>query len=321
MKYSILFVSTLAILMIPLSLHAADTSFVPLTQVPAFTDVAGNSNLSGFFNSLYKYCIGIAAILAVLQLIRAGIMYMSPDSIGEKSEAKNLIGLSLFGLLLVLSPVIVFSLIDPRILNLKLDLAPLHSGSSAPTQTNTGPQPPATQGANQSTNQGSNQNTTQTNTGSLGNGAQFADGTQVSCLYPGGGQGNKIATVVAHVYDQQPFLQVRFENETTLRYVAPDDCHAYQANAADITSVAQFHVNDMMYCPLDPPKYTNGQVVSIDATQGLLQILFSSGSSYSFSASSCFKSGSDRERQVCGTPPNCSTNCSVYGSICEPTHS
>ena len=112
-----------------------NTTFKPLTQIPAITDLGGTPTLAPFLNTLYKLCIGIAAILAVLQIMRAGIMYMSPDSVSEKTEARNLIGWSLFGLLLVLTPTIVFGIIDPRILNLDIDasirqIAPSGSSSS-----------------------------------------------------------------------------------------------------------------------------------------------------------------------------------------------
>jgi hypothetical protein len=48
-------------------------------------------------------------------------MYMGGDSITEKKEARNLITLSIVGLILVLTPVIVFNIINPDIL--KLDIS------------------------------------------------------------------------------------------------------------------------------------------------------------------------------------------------------
>lgn len=98
-----------------------DTGFVPLTNIPQLTEVAGAFSLEAFLNALYRISIGIAAVVAVLQIMRAGIMYMGSDSgFAEKKEAKNLIALSIGGLILVLSPVIVFSVINPEILTLKI---------------------------------------------------------------------------------------------------------------------------------------------------------------------------------------------------------
>lgn len=118
MKYT-LFV--LSLLILPTIVFAQEYGFVPLTQVPFLTDTGNSFDLSQFLNNLYRLAIGVAAVIAVLQIMRAGIMYMGGDSVTEKKEAKNLIGLSIAGLVLVLSPVVVFSIINPEILSLKID--------------------------------------------------------------------------------------------------------------------------------------------------------------------------------------------------------
>jgi hypothetical protein len=98
-----------------------DSSFVPLTTNAPFLEGVGNAaRLPDFLNSIYRICIGAAAVLAVLQIMRAGIMYMGGDSVTEKKEARNLIAMSIGGLVLVLSPVVVFSVINPEILSLKI---------------------------------------------------------------------------------------------------------------------------------------------------------------------------------------------------------
>lgn len=95
-------------------------TFVPLTGLPGVETVATSNSLSNFLNSLYRICVGLAAVLAVIQITRAGITYMVKDSFASKKDAKHLIQMSLFGLLLVLTPTIVFGIIDPRILSLKI---------------------------------------------------------------------------------------------------------------------------------------------------------------------------------------------------------
>lgn len=106
----------------PLVVFGADASYVSLTNAP-FLESAGNAaSLPAFLNDIYKICIGLAAVLAVLQIMRAGIMYMGSDTgFAEKKEAKNLIALAIGGLILILSPVIVFSIINPDILDLKIN--------------------------------------------------------------------------------------------------------------------------------------------------------------------------------------------------------
>lgn len=122
MKY-VRFIILFLLASIPLAVFAQEdsTKFVPLTNVP-FLEAAGNaSTLPKFLNDLYRICIGLAAVIAVLQIMRAGVMYMGGDSVTEKKEAKNLIGLAIGGLILVLSPVVVFSIINPDILSLKIN--------------------------------------------------------------------------------------------------------------------------------------------------------------------------------------------------------
>jgi hypothetical protein len=119
---TVLFFSA-TLLLAPLLVFAQDTTstaFIPLTSIPGI-ESAGNANsLPDFLNNLYRLMIGAAAVLAVLQIVRAGIMYMGGDSITERKEAKNLIALAIGGLVLILSPVIVFSVINPDILSLKI---------------------------------------------------------------------------------------------------------------------------------------------------------------------------------------------------------
>ncbi len=124
MRYQYLFITFASFALPAVALAAADTSslgFVPLTSIPGIESAGNAATLPDFLNNVYKLSIGLAAVLAVLQIIRAGIMYMGGDSITEKKEARSLITLAIGGLVLVLSPVIVFSIINPKILDLKID--------------------------------------------------------------------------------------------------------------------------------------------------------------------------------------------------------
>ncbi len=119
--------------------HAADTGFVALAPIPGLTKgvIANPTGLANFFNNLYKYLVGLAAALAVIQIIWAGIeIAANRDNVGTLLDEKGKIYNAIFGLLLVLSPVLVFSIINPSILNLSLNLQPLNT---APQQIKTGP--------------------------------------------------------------------------------------------------------------------------------------------------------------------------------------
>lgn len=99
------------------------SGFVALAPIPGLTDIQYAPNgLAAFFNNLYKFAIGIAATLAVVEIIWGGLNISTQDSVSKKEEGKERIQNAIFGLVLVLSPVLVFSLINPNILNLSLNL-------------------------------------------------------------------------------------------------------------------------------------------------------------------------------------------------------
>ncbi len=108
-------------------------SFVPLTKIPGLTDVAANSaGLATFFNNLYKYLIGIAAVLAVIEIIWGGLEMMG-ESVTKHSKGRERITQAILGLVLVLSPVLVFTIINPSILNLSLNLPVLDTPTTTTT--------------------------------------------------------------------------------------------------------------------------------------------------------------------------------------------
>ena len=110
------------------------SGFVALAPIEGLTRgvVANQTGLANFFNNLYKYLIGLAAALAVIMIIWGGLEYSTQDSISKKSDGKERIYQAIFGLILVLSPVLVFSIINPSILNLSVNLPPLDTRTAAP---------------------------------------------------------------------------------------------------------------------------------------------------------------------------------------------
>ncbi|MCR4276134.1 MAG: hypothetical protein NUV90_01990 [Candidatus Parcubacteria bacterium] len=116
--------------------------FVPLAPIPGLTEgaTADTVGLAAFFNNLYKFAIGIAAALAVIQIIWAGldIAIFHKDAVSAITDDKGKIYNAVFGLVLVLSPVLVFSIINPSILNLSLNLPALNTTSGTPVGTGNG---------------------------------------------------------------------------------------------------------------------------------------------------------------------------------------
>lgn len=107
--------------------HVFAQGFVPLAPIPGLTEgaTANTAGLANFFNNLYKYLIGVAAILAVIMIIWGGLEISTQDSVSKKGAGKEKIYNAIFGLVLVLSPVLVFSIINPSILNLSINLPAL----------------------------------------------------------------------------------------------------------------------------------------------------------------------------------------------------
>ncbi|HYD93027.1 MAG TPA: hypothetical protein VEB18_01045 [Candidatus Paceibacterota bacterium] len=116
----------LAILLLAASpLIVSAQEFIPLTGLPGLNEIqsAASSSLPDFFNMLYRLCIGAATTIAIFQIIRAGFKsIMQEGSVLQQGEVRDMITSAIFGLVLVLSPAIVFGIIDPRILNLSLNL-------------------------------------------------------------------------------------------------------------------------------------------------------------------------------------------------------
>ncbi|MFZ1988065.1 MAG: pilin [Minisyncoccia bacterium] len=97
-----------------------NTGFVPLAEIKGLTDTATVSQgLPFFLRSLYTFCIGAAVVLAVIQIIRGGIEYMGGESVTNKEQGRNHITQAILGLILVLSPVIVFGIINKDITTLR----------------------------------------------------------------------------------------------------------------------------------------------------------------------------------------------------------
>lgn len=102
-------------------------AYVPLVEIPGLTtpDVTESSDLTTFWNSIYRLCIGAAVVLTIVQIIRGGLIYMTTDVVPALGDAKKIIWQSIIGLILVLSPILVLGIINPQIVGLKLEVEPV----------------------------------------------------------------------------------------------------------------------------------------------------------------------------------------------------
>ncbi len=110
-----------------------------LTQAQGYSPLVGipgvDPNVNDFdtyINTLYALSISIAALLAVIKIVIAGVKWMMTDVVTSKSEAKKDIQGALLGLLIVLGAVLIITVINPDILDVNLNL------DKASTQTSSG---------------------------------------------------------------------------------------------------------------------------------------------------------------------------------------
>lgn len=129
----------------PIAQAACDsTTFCPLTDVQGsrLETIYQNSDgttLSGFLTGLFTAVISVSAILAVLRLGYAGYLYMTSESWGSKGKAKEVIGDTVLGLLLLLSCWLILNQINPDILKLTV----LDSLRQTPIENTNAPAGPA----------------------------------------------------------------------------------------------------------------------------------------------------------------------------------
>lgn len=111
---------------------AQGNGFVPLAEVPAggrLGNLYQSADLGQFINRLFTAALSLGAILAVLRLAFAGYLYMTKDSFQQKSNAKEVIGNAVLGLLLLLSIWLILRQINPQLLDLNIlrHIPPLQS--------------------------------------------------------------------------------------------------------------------------------------------------------------------------------------------------
>ncbi|MDB4991945.1 MAG: hypothetical protein JWL75_190 [Parcubacteria group bacterium] len=104
----------------------ATAPFTALTQLPQIDSATTAKTLPLFLNQLYKICIGAGAALAVIMIMIGGVQIMtSQGSVTSNEKAKSHIQNAILGLILILAPTIVFSIINPDILKLNIDVSGL----------------------------------------------------------------------------------------------------------------------------------------------------------------------------------------------------
>lgn len=109
MNSKLIYILTLVIIFAPLAVSA---QFVPMVGIPG---VSAEGGVGSYINALYRLAISVAAFLAVIRLIMAGVKYMMTDVIPNKQSAKADIKNSLLGLLIVIGAALILQTINPNL--------------------------------------------------------------------------------------------------------------------------------------------------------------------------------------------------------------
>ncbi|TSC54732.1 MAG: Uncharacterized protein LiPW30_198 [Parcubacteria group bacterium LiPW_30] len=94
-------------------------------------NTTGGKPFSDYLNLVFKIGIGVAAGLAVIQIVIGGIQYMASESPFKIGDAKSKIEGAILGLILALGIYVFLYTINPDIVSLKLDIIKPPAG--APT--------------------------------------------------------------------------------------------------------------------------------------------------------------------------------------------
>jgi uncharacterized membrane protein len=98
-------------------LAALAVTYEPLVGIPGI-DPRSEVSFGQYINQLYFLSISIAALIAVVKIIWAGVQYMLSDIVTDKASAKADIKNSLLGLLLIIAAVVILTTINPELQNL-----------------------------------------------------------------------------------------------------------------------------------------------------------------------------------------------------------
>lgn len=112
----------------------APLGFTPIVGVPGVNSTT--ANFDTYIDSLYALSISIAALLAVVKIVIAGVKWMTTDIVSSKGEAKKDIEGSLLGLIIVLGAVLILTTINSSLVNVDLSFTsqstPVYTAATSP---------------------------------------------------------------------------------------------------------------------------------------------------------------------------------------------
>jgi hypothetical protein len=120
MKKTLLSLIIIIILLPPTLALAAD--YTLLAPLPGLTTVPNTNPLGTYIPFIFNLLIGLATVAAVLMIVFGGFQYMTTDAIQGKSAGRERIKNAIFGLVLVISAWLILYTINPKLLELNLNI-------------------------------------------------------------------------------------------------------------------------------------------------------------------------------------------------------
>lgn len=139
---------TLAFFVGLLSVAHAQYDYKPLENIPGSEGVV---DFPGFILGLYKFVIWAVGIAALLMITIGGFLYLTSEASGNTAKvdtAKKIIQDALIGLFIALAAYLILFVINPDLVNIKINLQPisLRSGTTTPGTSGTGTGGPGSTG-------------------------------------------------------------------------------------------------------------------------------------------------------------------------------
>ena len=100
--------------------------YVPLEPIPGFVQT-GELNFGELLSSIFKVLIVIGGFIAIGAFVYAGIVYMTSEVVGSKSDAKKRLRASLLGLFLLIASWLILYTINPQLVTFSGALNPVKS--------------------------------------------------------------------------------------------------------------------------------------------------------------------------------------------------
>jgi hypothetical protein len=96
--------------------------YTPITVsgVPGVIGPGEETRIEPFLTNIFTFLIGIAAVLAIIQITLGGVQYMTSNAVGSIEDAKDKIRQAIIGLLLILGTYIILQQINPALVNINL---------------------------------------------------------------------------------------------------------------------------------------------------------------------------------------------------------